>query len=107
MAGRNDTDYYKKLLLDFITEPDPLFFKLQWLTHRMMELEAESKAGAPKGRHSTQRKTHFSGTRVRHFDRDRVDTYWYRSCARAAIFRSLSQREEANRPCSRWCRRHS
>jgi hypothetical protein len=26
MAGRNDTDYYKKLPLDFIAEPDPLFF---------------------------------------------------------------------------------
>lgn len=41
---------------------------LQWLTQRMMELEAESKAGAPKGKHSTERKTHFSGTRVRRFD---------------------------------------
>jgi putative transposase len=68
MAGRNDTDYYKKLLLDFISEPDPLFSMLQWLTHRMMELESESKAGAPKGKHSTERKTHFSGTRVRRFD---------------------------------------
>jgi putative transposase len=68
MAGRNDTDYYKKLLLDFISEPDPLFSMLQWLSHRMMELESESKAGAPKGKHSTERKTHFSGTRVRRFD---------------------------------------
>ena len=68
MASRNDTDYYKKLLLDFIAEPDPLFSMLQWLTQRMMELESESKAGAPKGTHSTDRKTHFSGTRVRRFD---------------------------------------
>lgn len=68
MAGRNDTDYYKKLLLDFIAEPDPLFSMLQWLTQRMMELESESKAGAPKGKHSAERKTHFSGTRVRRFD---------------------------------------
>jgi putative transposase len=68
MAGRNHTDYYKKLLLDFIAEPDPLLSMLQWLTQRMMELEAESKAGAPKGRHSTGRKTYFSGTRVRRFD---------------------------------------
>jgi hypothetical protein len=68
MAGRNDTDYYKKLLLDFIAEPDPLFSMLQWLTQRMMELESESKAGAPKGKHCAERKTHFSGTRVRRFD---------------------------------------
>lgn len=68
MAGKNHTDYYKKLLLDFIAEPDPLFSMLQWLTHRMMELESEAKAGAPKGKHSSERKTHFSGTRVRRFD---------------------------------------
>ena len=68
MAGRNDTDYYKKLLLDFIAQPDPLFSMLQWLTQRMMELESQSKAGAPKGKHCAERKTHFSGTRVRRFD---------------------------------------
>lgn len=68
MAGKNHTDCYKKLLLDFIAEPDPLFSMLQWLTQRMMELESQSKAGAPKGKHSTERKTRFSGTRVRRFD---------------------------------------
>jgi putative transposase len=68
MAGTKDTDYFKKLLLDFISEPDPLFSMLQWLTQRMMELESKSKVGAPKGKHSVERTTHFSGTRLRHFD---------------------------------------
>jgi len=68
MAGREHTDYYNKLLLDFIAQPDPLFSMLQWLTQRMMELESQSKAGAPKGKHCAERKTHFSGTRVRRFD---------------------------------------
>lgn len=60
MAGKNHTDYYKKMLLDFIAEPDPLFSMLQWLTQRIDTLESESKAGAPKGKHSMERKTHFS-----------------------------------------------
>ena len=41
---------------------------LQWLTERMMEVEAELKVGAAKGKHSSDRTTHFSGTRVRRFD---------------------------------------
>jgi transposase-like protein len=68
MARAKDTDSFKKLLLDFISEPDPLFSMLQWLTQRMMELESESKVGAPKGKHSVERTTHFSGTRLRRFD---------------------------------------
>jgi transposase-like protein len=68
MADRNHTEYYKKLLLDFIAGPDPLFSMLQWLTQRMMELASQSKAGSRKGKHCAERKTHFSGTRVRRFD---------------------------------------
>ena len=68
MAVTKDTDYFKKMLLDFIAEPDPLFSMRQWLTQRMMEVESESRVGAPKGKHSVDRTTHFSGTRVRRFD---------------------------------------
>jgi transposase-like protein len=68
MARGNDTNCFKKLLLNFMAEPDPLFSMLEWLTHRMMELEAESKVGAQKGKHATDRQTYFSGTRVRRFD---------------------------------------
>lgn len=68
MAGRYDTATYKKLLLHFMGESDPLYSMLQWLTERMMEIEAELKAGAAKGKHTPDRTTHFSGTRVRRFD---------------------------------------
>ena len=68
MARRYDTATYKKLLLHFMGETDPLYAMLQWLTERMMEVEAELKAGASKGQHSSDRRTHFSGTRVRRFD---------------------------------------
>jgi len=68
MARRYDTATYKKLLLHFMGEADPLYSMLQWLTERMMEVEAELKAGAAKGKHAPERTTHFSGTRVRRFD---------------------------------------
>jgi len=34
----------------------------------MMQIEAELKAGAIKEKHTSDRTTHFSGTRVRRFD---------------------------------------
>ena len=68
MACKYDSGTYKKLLLQFMGEADPLYAMLEWLTERMMELEAELKVGAVKGKHSRERATHFSGTRVRRFD---------------------------------------
>ncbi len=68
MARLNVTSYFKKLLLQFITEPDPLLAMLQWLTQQLMQLEAESKVGAQKNKHSKARTTYFSGYRVRRFD---------------------------------------
>lgn len=68
MAKCYDTAAYKKLLLHFMGELDPLYSMLQWLTQRMMEVESELKVGAVKGKHSSDRTTYFSGTRVRRFD---------------------------------------
>ena len=68
MARKYDTVAYKKLLLQFMGESDPLYAMLQWLTQRMMEVESEMKVGAAKGKHTEKRTTHFSGTRVRRFD---------------------------------------
>jgi len=68
MARKYDTATYKKLLLQFMGESDPLYAMLQWLTQRMMEVKSEMKVGAVKGKHTEERTTHFSGTRVRRFD---------------------------------------
>ena len=68
MAQSNVITHFQKLLLQFITEPDPLLAMLQWLTEQLMQLEAEEKIGAAKGKHSATRSTHFSGYRVRRFD---------------------------------------
>jgi len=68
MARKYDTATYKKLLLHFMGEADPLYSMLQWLMERMIEVESEMKVGAVKGKHTSDRTTHFSGTRVRRFD---------------------------------------
>lgn len=68
MAPRHSTPEISTLLSRFIGETDPLFEMLKWLTEQLMKMEAETKAGARKGRHAENRATHFSGTRVRRFD---------------------------------------
>ncbi len=68
MARMKDTKYYENLLLQFIGTEDPLYEMLKWITHRMMEIEASAKVGALKGKHSKNRTTYFSGTRIRRFD---------------------------------------
>jgi len=51
MANDNDTSAYKKLLLHFMGELDPLYSMLQWLTERMMEalLTGPSPSGTQGG----------------------------------------------------------
>ena len=68
MARLNYIDYFKRALLEFVLEDDPLYAMLQWMTEKIMQLEAEQKVGAQKGTHSTERTTHFSGNRLRRFD---------------------------------------
>jgi transposase-like protein len=68
MARTNVITYFKKLLLEFITEPDPLLAMLKWLPGQLMQMEAEAKVGVEKGKHNPSRTTYFSGYRVRRFD---------------------------------------
>jgi transposase-like protein len=68
MTDSNVTKELEKKLLSFITQEDPMLCMLQWITEKFMEIEVANKVGAQKGRHSTERTTHLSGTRVRRFD---------------------------------------
>jgi len=68
MAQNKDTEYFKKMLIQFAGESDPLFEMIKWVTARLMAIESETKVGAEKGKHSVERKTYFSGHRVRRFD---------------------------------------
>lgn len=75
MAKRDLNTIFKSLLLQFIGEEDPLLKMLEWMTQKLMEIEAENKVGAEKGKHSRSRRTHFSGYRVRRFDTRLGTTY--------------------------------
>src|SRR5512145_1947552 len=68
MAQNKDTEYFKKMLIQFTGESDPLFEMIKWVTDRLMAIESETKVGAEKGKHRPERKTYFSGHRVRRFD---------------------------------------
>jgi hypothetical protein len=64
MAQAHYKGLFKKVLLQFITEPDPFLAMLQWVMTEMMRIEAEAKAGAAKGKHARERTTYFSGARA-------------------------------------------
>lgn len=61
-------ELYRHLLTEFVFEEDPLLSMLTWLMDRLMEVEVESKTGASKGEHNSNRASHLSGYRPRRFD---------------------------------------
>lgn len=67
-TSKNHTGIFRKILVDFIGQEDPILAMLEWTAQQMMQVEAEAKVGAGKGEHSQERKTYFSGTRVRRMD---------------------------------------
>jgi putative transposase len=68
MAKRDLSTLFKSILFKFVGEQDPLLSILEGTTQQLMEIEAENKVGAEKGKHSNDRRTYFSGYRVRRFD---------------------------------------
>ena len=68
MAYNQNTASFEKMLPRFMSEPDPMLSMLEWLCHKLMEVEVDSKVGAPKGEHTNDRSGYRSGTRVRRFD---------------------------------------
>jgi putative transposase len=77
MAQTHYKTLLRKALLGFISEPDPVLAMLQWIAQQMMLIEAEAKVGAEKGKHAKDRKTHFSGARVRRMDTRLGTLYLY------------------------------
>ena len=65
MAQRDYKAFLEKWLTRFLLEDDPIKAMLDELLGELMKVEAESKVGAPKGKHSRERKTYFSGYKVR------------------------------------------
>ena len=48
MARNHYKEVFRKVLLGFISEQDPVLAMLEWITQQMMQIEAEAKVGAKK-----------------------------------------------------------
>ncbi len=57
MAQNHYKEVFRKVLLGFIIEEDPILAMLEWVSQQMMQIEAESKVGAKKGSHCKERRT--------------------------------------------------
>jgi putative transposase len=68
MAQTHYKALFRKVLLGFITEQDPVLAMLEWVAQMMMQIEADPKVGAEKGKHTKDRKTNFPRPRVRRMD---------------------------------------
>ncbi len=53
MAKLNYIEYFNRTLLKFAEESDPLYAMLQWMTEKIMQLEAKQKVAAQKCEHTT------------------------------------------------------
>ena len=58
----------EKMLLQFMTEDDPMLAMLKWLCEKLMETEVNAKINAAKSERTDERSGYRSGYRVRRYD---------------------------------------
>lgn len=68
MAQKKSTTNLTELLLECMTETDPMLSMLEWLCDKLMETEISAKIGADKSEHTNDRQSYRSGYRPRRFD---------------------------------------
>jgi transposase-like protein len=68
MAYSNSTGNFEKMLLQFMSEEDPMLSMLKWLCGQLMEAEVTAKVNAAKSERNSERSGYRSGYRVRRFD---------------------------------------
>lgn len=68
MVKKNSTTNLTELLLECVSQPDPMLSMLEWLCDRLMEAEISAKIGADKSEHTSERNSYRSGYRPRRFD---------------------------------------
>ena len=68
MAQTHYKALLQKVLLGCLGEKDPFLCLLEWVMKEMMQIEAETKVGAIKGKYKKSRTTYFSDSRVRRMD---------------------------------------
>jgi len=65
MAYSHSNKNFEKMLLQFITEEDPMLAMLKWLCEQLMEAEVTAKINASKSERTPQRSGYRSGYRIR------------------------------------------
>lgn len=68
MARKKNTTNLTELLLQCITQPDPMLSMLEWLCTQLMEAEADQQLGAEKSERTDSRSGYRSGYRPRRLD---------------------------------------
>jgi len=68
MAPLNSTVSFEKMLMQFMTAPDPMLAMLEWLCDQLMEVEITAKLGAEKHERTDSRSEYRAGFRPRRFD---------------------------------------
>ena len=68
MTLKKNNTGLEELLLQCLSEPDPMLAMLDWLCTRLMEAEISMKVGADKNEHSGERRGYRSGYRSRRLD---------------------------------------
>jgi transposase-like protein len=68
MVYPNSNVDFEKMLLQFMTEEDPMLSMLRWLCDQLMEAEVSSKVNAGKSERSPERSGYRCGYRPRRFD---------------------------------------
>ncbi|WP_196606695.1 IS256 family transposase [Pectinatus frisingensis] len=68
MAYSHSNVPLEKMLLQFMTEDDPLLAMLKWLCEKLMEAEVDAKINAVKSERTDERSGYRSGYRVRRYD---------------------------------------
>jgi len=68
MVYSNSNVNFEKMLLQFMSEDDPMLSMLKWLCEKLMDAEVTSKVNAAKSERCPERSGYRSGYRVRRFD---------------------------------------
>ena len=109
MAHKKNNTNLTELLLQCMTQPDPMLSMLEWLCTRLMETEVDQQLGAEKSQRSDGRSGYRSGYRPSRLDTCLLYTSdaavwthvwgrctsWFLRYGRAVISRSLSQSASA------------
>ena len=68
MARKKNNTNLTELLLQCITQPDPMLSMLEWLCTQLMEAEVDQQLGAEKSERTDSRSGYRSGYRPRRLD---------------------------------------